>query len=134
MVEFNKEDSILLKEGKGISMKKQDNFIEWTVRQKFKVSLRGHVFLTPFEKLNMYLSATIQPFQVEVGHGNQRILHKFKFNCMNYTGEDNKFHIIRHTSSITLGHYRVVSSHMEHAFTMKRAYPFDCRDDFCRLC
>ncbi len=100
-------------------MKKQTSLIEFVIRKNFKVNLRGNFFLTPFEELSMYLAVNILPIQVE-DYGS---MHRFKFNCMDYTGCDN-FHIIKHLSGISQGYYRVVSSRMKAAFTNSRDYPF----------
>jgi hypothetical protein len=126
MLEFNKEDSILLKEGKGISMKQRGTLIEFIIRQKFKLHLTGHVFLTPFEKLHMDLSVTAQSVHIkeerprEGGRGPQIFKHIFKFNCMEPIKLENDrrpFYTIRHGRNITFGQYRIISNEMTSEYT-----------------
>jgi hypothetical protein len=85
LLEFNQEDSIFLREDKGISRKEdeKDRIITYTVRQNFRANLRGNVFLTPFETLDICLSVIIQTVHLPKGSHPHKV--SFKFNCMHST-------------------------------------------------
>jgi hypothetical protein len=62
LLNFSHQESILLKEDKGITVKEdlKEKTVEFVVRMDFNCQLEGDVFYTPFEIINLYLTITVQ--------------------------------------------------------------------------
>lgn len=80
--------------------------------------MKGDVFLTPFETLDLYLSVTVQT--VHLGRKNRSHKINIKFNCMDSTEID----VLGHGEELSFGYYRIASNHMEWRCTKNRKYPF----------
>jgi hypothetical protein len=73
-----------LREDKGIIFKEDvDNkVIDYVVRTDFDCHLKGDVFLTPFEIVNLCMSMTVQSVVLDPKSNEGRRID-IKFNCMN---------------------------------------------------
>jgi hypothetical protein len=120
LLEFNQEDSLFLREDKGITRKEEerDRIITYTVRQNFRANLRGKVFLTPFETLDICLSVIIQTVHLPKGSRPCRV--SFKFNCMRSSEVD----LIGHGEDLTFGYYHMACYHLEARYSNTRKFPF----------
>lgn len=61
-MQFSRMESILLKEGKGITLKEneKDKRLDFVIRKDFIAEIVGNVFYTPFEIISLFLTATLQ--------------------------------------------------------------------------
>ena len=61
-LQLSRQESIELRDGGSVTAKQdyKTKIIDYVIRTEFDCHLRGDVFYTPFEILNLYLSITIQ--------------------------------------------------------------------------
>jgi hypothetical protein len=118
LLEFNQEDSVVLKEDKGVTRKEDDRerVVNFTVRQNFRANLKGNVFLTPFEMLDIYLSVIVQT--VHTRRAGPKT--SFKFNCMDSSEVD----VLSHGDSLSFGYYRIATHYLDAKYSNSRTYPF----------
>ena len=83
LLQLGRQESIELKEDKGITFKEDpaNKFIDYVVRTQFDCHLTGDVVYTPFEILNLTLSVTVQSviLNPKLNNGKKILV---KFNCM----------------------------------------------------
>lgn len=113
MLQFNRQESIQVKEDKGITFKQDTHhrFVDYVIRQNFTCTLEGDVLYTPFEVINLYLSATVQSVALEPkNNGGKRI--EIKFNCM----DTKKTKIIDSSSTCYFGNYTLAKYYLSSRF------------------
>lgn len=57
--------------------------VDFTVRQEFTCYIKGDVFFTPFEIVNLYLTVTIQTVHLGMVQSENKKVD-IKFNCMTH--------------------------------------------------
>lgn len=83
LIQLSRQESIELREGKGIIIKEDpgSKIIDYVVRTEFDCHLKGDVFFTPFEILNLHLAITVQTVVLDPKDNDGKRI-SIKFNCM----------------------------------------------------
>lgn len=83
MLQLSRQESIELREGKGIIIKEDPGtkIIDYVVRTEFDCHLKGDVLFTPFEILNLHLAITVQTVVLNPKDNEGKRI-SIKFNCM----------------------------------------------------
>lgn len=97
----------------------KEKIITFVIRQRFGTHLKGNVFLTPFETLDMYMSVTVQSIHLPP-RNRQGPKIRIKFNCMDSSEVD----VLGHGEDLSFGNYRIASYFMEARYTQSRKNPF----------
>lgn len=121
MLQFSRQDSVLLKEDKGITYKEdtKNKLIDFVIRQDFTCNLVGDVFYTPFEVINLYLTITIQSIPLDPKQNDGRRID-IKFNCM----QSDDVSLISHGEKVNLGNYNLASYFLSAKYSNSDKNPY----------
>lgn len=76
--------------------------IDFVIRQDFVCNLKGDVFYTPFEIINLYLTITIQSVVLDPKENQGRRID-IKFNCMS----SKEVVLLGHSENCMFGNYQL---------------------------
>ena len=89
------------------------------VRKDFVCSLKGDVFYTPFEIINLYLTITIQTVVLDGKNNNGKRID-VKFNCMN----SDDVSLISYGDKCSLGNYELAKHFLAAKYSNSEKTPF----------